>query len=163
MTVDEIKRQHSMREIVEQYGLRINRAGFCSCPFHKGDRTASMKIYSDSFHCFGCGMNGDIFTFIQRMDNCDFKTAFYQLGGSYQKPSSASTLALYRAKAAREKREQEKRELERKIKHNNLLINVYVKWIRRFKPYSDEWCDIRNALDKCLVIDEYLTKELEGK
>ena len=49
MTVDEIKQTHSMREIVEQYGLQINRSGFCSCPFHKGDHTASLKIYKEEF------------------------------------------------------------------------------------------------------------------
>ena len=44
-------------------------------PFHYGDHTASLKIYKDSFYCFGCGASGDIFDFVMRMERCDFKTA----------------------------------------------------------------------------------------
>ena len=61
MTTDEIKAMHSMREVVEGYGFRPNRSGFIRCPFHKGDRTASLKIYKDNFYCFGCEVGGDIF------------------------------------------------------------------------------------------------------
>ena len=82
MTVEELKRAYSMQCIVERYGLRVNKKGFVSCPFHK-EKTASMKIYKDSYYCFGCGANGDIFSFVEAMENCDFKTAFYSLGGTY--------------------------------------------------------------------------------
>ena len=104
-TVSEIKQQYSMREIVERYGFHPNRAGFISCPFQTGDRSPSLKVYKKDFHCHACGANGDIFTFIQRMDNCDFKTAFYSLGGTYQKPTDNSKLAVYRIKKAKENRE----------------------------------------------------------
>jgi len=89
MNRDELKQKYSMRDIVEQYGFTPNRAGFIHCPFHKGDKGASLKVYKDSFHCFGCGANGDIFTFIQKMDSVDFKTAFQSLGGTYDKPTFA--------------------------------------------------------------------------
>ena len=95
MTVDEIKSANSMRDVVGRYGYHPNRAGFISCPFHTGDRSPSMKIYAKDFHCHACGANGDIFSFIQRKDNCDFKTAFYSLGGSYRQQSDGSKLALY--------------------------------------------------------------------
>ena len=54
MTKEELKQRYSMKEIVEQYGFRPNRAGFIRCPFHTGDRDASLKIYEKDFHCFGC-------------------------------------------------------------------------------------------------------------
>ena len=54
-----------------------------------------MKIYDKDFHCFGCGANGDIFSFVQRMENVDFKEAFYSLGGTYEKPTFSSKLAVY--------------------------------------------------------------------
>ena len=162
MTVDEIKQRYSMTEIVEKYGLRPNRAGFISCPFHKGDRTASMKIYKDSYNCFGCGANGDIFTFVQRMDNCDFKTAFYSLGGKYQKPTSASKLALYRIEKAKANREKKEKETREKMNFNNMLLGIYVTWLKRLEPMSDAWCDCMNEYTKCLGIDEELRKEMEG-
>ena len=68
MTKEEIKDLYSMKDILERYGLqKPNRAGFICCPFHK-EKTASMKIYKRDFNCFGCGANGDIFTFVMLMD-----------------------------------------------------------------------------------------------
>ena len=90
MDKETIKQQNSMRDVLSRYGMAPNRAGFVRCPFHAGDRTASMKIYKDSYYCFGCGATGDIFAFVQNMDNCDFKTAFTILGGTYQKPDFSS-------------------------------------------------------------------------
>ncbi len=161
MTKSEIVQQVSMREVVENYGFKANRAGFISCPFHKGDHTASMKIYDKSFHCFGCGVNGDIFSFVQKMDNCDFKTAFYSLGGTYQKQTDASKLALHHLKKEREKKEKRKTEIKRKMQLNNTLIGIYVVWMKRLEPLSDAWCDCVNEYTKCLGIDEELEKEWE--
>lgn len=148
-----------MQEIVERYGLHPNRAGFIRCPFHKGDNDASMKIYKDSYHCFGCGANGDIFTFIQRMDNCDFKTAFYSLGGTYEKPTFQSKLSVYRLKKQEEQRKKEEIKLKRKKELNNMLIDIYRDWMKKSEPFSDVWCDCSNALTKQLYIHEVLNEK----
>ena len=57
MTAEEIKQTYSMRDILEKYGIHVNRSGFASCPFHTGDRTPSLKIYDRDFYCFACGKN----------------------------------------------------------------------------------------------------------
>lgn len=75
MDKEQIKQTYSMGDVVLRYGLHVNRAGFINCPFHSGDRSASLKIYPDSFYCFGCGAGGDIFAFVERMEGCDFKEA----------------------------------------------------------------------------------------
>lgn len=86
MTRDEIKQTFNMRDILAKCGLpEPNRAGFIKCPFHKGDHDASLKIYDKDFHCFGCGANGDIFSFIQKFYGISFKDAFLMLGGEYEK------------------------------------------------------------------------------
>ena len=148
-----------MQEIVERYGLHPNRAGFIRCPFHKGDNDASMKIYQDSYHCFGCGENGDIFTFIQRMDNCDFKTAFYSLGGTYEKPTFQSKLSVYRLKKQEEQRKKEEIKLKRKKELNNILIDIYRDCMKKSEPFSDVWCDCSNALTKQLYVHEVLNEK----
>lgn len=94
MTKEEIKATTSMTDVVERYGFRPNRAGFINCPFHDGDRTASLKIYPDSFHCYGCGAHGDIFDFVRLAERCDFKTAFRILGGDSGKMSDAAVLRI---------------------------------------------------------------------
>jgi len=86
LTVEEIKSTYSMKNIVVQYGFQLNRRGFISCPFHDGDRQASLKVYDRDFHCHACGANGDIFSFVERMENITFKEAFQILGGTYEKP-----------------------------------------------------------------------------
>lgn len=159
MTREEIKSTYSMREIVEKYGLHLNRAGFIRCPFHEGDRDASMKIYQDSYHCFGCGANGDIFTFVQKMDNCDFKTAFYSLGGTYEKPTFQSKLSVYRLKKQEEQRKKEEIKLKRKRELNNMLIDIYRNWMKKSEPFSDVWCDCSNALTKQLYMHEVLNEK----
>ncbi|MCC8101182.1 MAG: CHC2 zinc finger domain-containing protein [Clostridiales bacterium] len=112
MTAEEIKSQYTMRDILARYGIQPNRAGFCHCPFHKGDREPSMKVYEKDWHCYGCNRNGDIFTFVQLMDGLSFKDAFLSLGGTYEKnPSFSSRAALYRAKKAKEQRQKEQERL----------------------------------------------------
>lgn len=162
MTKDGLKNKYSMFEIISQYGFHPNRAGFISCPFHKGDRTPSMKIYKTDYHCHACGANGDIFSFIQEMDHCDFKTAFYSLGGTYEKPSSASRMAVYHIRKAKESRKIREDKVKRKMQLNNMLLGIYVTWLKRLEPMSDAWCDCMNAYTYCLYRDEKLQKEMKG-
>lgn len=91
MTKEEIKGSVSMKEVIQRYGLpEPNKAGFISCPFHKGDRQPSMRIYDQDYHCFACGENGDIFTFVQRMEDISFKEAFLSLGGDLPRTGRTS-------------------------------------------------------------------------
>lgn len=158
MTKEDIKDTYSMREIVERYGFHPNRSGFISCPFHK-EKTASMKIYKDSYYCFGCGKNGDIFSFVQDMDNLTFKEAFQSLGGTYEKPTFESNLAIYRAKKRQAMREKEERKTCKRREINNMLIDIYRRWYRESEPFSDAWIDCYNALQYQLYLHELLNGE----
>ncbi len=50
------------------------------CPFHN-EKTPSFVVYpeSQSYHCFGCGKSGDIFTYVMDTENLDFRDALKQL------------------------------------------------------------------------------------
>lgn len=152
MTVDEIKQTYSMREIAERYGVKIKRDGMCSCPFHGKDKHPSMKIYKDSFHCFTCGANGDIFTFIQKTDNCDFKTAFYSLGGSYGDDHKAAQMAKYHAEKSRKNRE--KKEQERKEREQALLTEMhrYRELYQAQEEGTDLWWEYYDRYHKALLL-----------
>lgn len=153
MTVEEIKNQYSMREVVERYGYHPNRAGFISCPFHTGDNSPSMKIYPKDYHCHACGANGDIFTFVQKMDNCDFKTAFYSLGGTCQKPTDSSKLTAYRAQKAREKRERQEQKTKRDKTKNNTLIHASRELMKQSNPLSDDWWHYMDIYHMAIIKD----------
>ena len=145
MTKDEIKRAYSMTDIVRRYGLEPNRAGFISCPFHKGDHTASLKIYKDSFYCYGCGEHGDIFKFVMLMDGISFKDAFISLGGEYKKHEDTyEEIHRKRDLLIAQKRRMEaarQREIKRKrmiwCADEMLLLSSLS---RGLPPFSDEWC-----------------------
>ena len=159
MTTDEIKQSVSMREVAERYGYHLNRAGFISCPFHQGDRTPSMKIYKRDYHCHACGNHGDVFTFVMGMDNCDFKTAFKKLGGTYKKQNDYQRkLSNYRFEKAKEKRKQE--ELKNKQEKSQLLRDIDILKLCKqlYPPFSDEWCDAVNQLEVKLYRLSYLTE-----
>lgn len=148
MTKEELKSTYSMKDVIGKYGLFPNRAGFVSCPFHYGDHTASLKIYKDSFYCFGCGASGDIFDFVMRMERCDFKTAFGILGGTYQKPTFSSRLAIYQSQKKMQMREKEKQR-EEDIKSLNIAkINLLQDFLNKSEPLSNVWCDCYNLLQK---------------
>lgn len=111
-----------------------------------------MKIYADSYYCFGCGRAGDIFTFVQEMEGLTFKEAFQALGGFYQKPTFSSDLATYRARKKREM-EKKKEEKERANAQLNIeLIGAYRKILQNAEPLSDTWCDAFRLLQVQLYI-----------
>lgn len=163
MTSDDIKKIYSMQDIIYKCGLgHPNRAGFIRCPFHN-EKTASMKIYRDSYYCFGCGASGDIFTFLQEFYGISFKDAFRMLGGSYEKPTFSSNLVIYKAKKEQEMRKKKEEQLKRKREHNNMLIDIYRDWMNRSEPLSDTWCDCCNALQLELYHHEILNEERAGR
>ncbi len=159
MTTDEIKQSVSMQEIVERYGIRIDRKGFCCCPFHK-EKTGSMKVYKDSYNCFGCGANGDIFSFVMGMEHCDFKTAYKALGGSY-KAKSDHQRNLYQYHLQKRKEKEIKR--QQRLIHEKREMIEEVKMQKLFKKlspvFSDDWCEAVNRLEYLYYRLELLTEE----
>ncbi|MEG1470495.1 MAG: CHC2 zinc finger domain-containing protein [Anaerovoracaceae bacterium] len=157
MTRDELKEMHSMKDIVLRYGIRINRAWFAPCPFHQ-EKTASMKIYNDSYHCFGCGESGDIFSFVMKMEEVSFREAFLILGGTYEQDSFESKIERYHLQKCQIMRKKEEEKNLKNKKVNNNLIGIYRDWIEKTNPFSDVWTDCYNALQYQLYVHEILNK-----
>ena len=59
---DEVKQQLNIRQVIEHYGFKVNRANKFICPFHN-DHKPSASIKNDYFNCFVCGAGGDLITF----------------------------------------------------------------------------------------------------
>ncbi len=159
MTVEEIKQTYSMRDILEKYGIRVNRSSFASCPFHTGDRTPSLKIYDKDFYCFACGAHGDIFTFVQKMDNLTFREAFQSLGGSYEKQNTAARMRIYHARKAREMAEKKEAADRKRVKDNLDAIGWLRQKITLLEPFSDEWCKTQMEYTRQLALFDYMQEE----
>lgn len=160
--MEEIKDTYSMRDIVERYDFHPNRRGFISCPFHTGDRSPSLKVYDKDFHCHACGANGDIFSFIQMMENVEFKEAFRILGGAYEKPTFSSRMSIYKSQKRRSMLHKEQERLGRKKWLNCMLIGIYRAYMERSEPFSEVWCDCYNVLQYQLYIQSELN-EMEAR
>ena len=81
---DEIKNRLTAADVLPFYGIQINKQGFANCPFHH-EKTNSMKVYSGKggYHCFGCGANGDIITFVEEYFQISFKEAVKKLNDDF--------------------------------------------------------------------------------
>ncbi len=78
----EIKSKLPIVEVIGE-SVPLRRAGTAYkglCPFHN-EKTPSFVVSPDreTWHCFGCGEGGDIFTFLMRRDGIDFREALSRL------------------------------------------------------------------------------------
>lgn len=162
MTVEEIKQTISMRDVLEKYGVKVNRNGMCCCPIH-GERHPSMKVFSDGYKCFACNSNGDVIKFIQEMEGCDFKQAFRILGGTYQKHESETSRTNARVMFDRKRKERQRAEENEKRFRKILMGSIWLcDWLIGFcEPFSDDWCYAKNKLPWLWHV--YETKYLEGE
>ncbi len=76
--LSEIKNAVDIVEVISEY-LPLKRAGKryrALCPFH-ADKDPSFYVHTErqNYRCFGCGAAGDVFSFIQKMDNLTFPEA----------------------------------------------------------------------------------------
>ncbi len=74
-----VKQQADIVRIIGDY-VKLKKAGAQNysglCPFH-GEKTASFSVHATRqfYHCFGCGVSGDVFSFVQKIENITFPEA----------------------------------------------------------------------------------------
>ena len=99
-----LKARHSLGDTVEASGVRLRGRGRVRqglCPFHE-ETEGSFTVYADSehWHCFGCGLRGDVLDFIRRAENLTLPEAIRRLdGGAYPTVSRAARASRRKAAA----------------------------------------------------------------
>jgi DNA primase len=87
--VQDLKSQADIVQVVQER-VPLRRSGSAwkgLCPFH-GEKTPSFQVNGDKgvFHCFGCGVGGDVIKFIELYDKVTFPEAVRQLAGRIGMP-----------------------------------------------------------------------------
>ena len=170
ITIDE---RVTMRDVCNTYGLKVNGAGFISCPFHSGDNSASLKIYNKNkgWHCFGCGVGGDVIDFVSMYFGIDFKHAIRRINNDFnlnlplgpkmtEKERREESIRLKIIKAEKEAQEARKAQLEAEY------WEAFDEWkqldriIDRFKPPKGRYTELHPlyiyALSRIAIVEYHL-------
>lgn len=126
--IDEIRQTNDIVDVISQY-VHLKRSGrnfFGLCPFHN-EKSPSFSVSPDKqiFHCFGCGVGGNVFTFLTKIEGINFIEAVQTLAerANIQLPTLESS-----ADSAKE-------ELKAKVyKVNEFTANFYHENL--YKPES---------------------------
>jgi len=75
---EKVKQQADIVRVVGEY-VRLKKSGqnFTGlCPFH-AEKSPSFAVHPTKqiYHCFGCGVGGDVFKFVMEMEKCSFPEA----------------------------------------------------------------------------------------
>ena len=80
--IEEVRQSNDIVDIISQY-VHLKRSGrnyFGLCPFHN-EKSPSFSVSPDKqiFHCFGCGVGGNVFTFLMKIEGISFVEAVQTL------------------------------------------------------------------------------------
>lgn len=146
----EIKQKLTTDQVFRQYGFKTNGAGFVCCPFHS-EKTASLKVYDGEkgWHCFGCGENGDLISFVMKYFRLSFRDAIKKINedfclclpiGKRLSDRERQEMARQTFERRRHKEEQEKEESAAKAKYW-AVCDEYIrldKQMIKYKPKKGE-------------------------
>lgn len=180
MRSDDVRRVKDRLDIVEVIGdyVRLKKAGnnfLGLCPFHD-EKTPSFNVSPSrqTFHCFGCGQGGDVFSFIMEKENLSFREALETLAeraGVQLSSEGARTLrerslfdimerACSHFRSLLEKPEGEhaaaylaRRNLPREAWRNFELGWASPSWDALWKALANEGVSFREAFDAGLVLE----------
>lgn len=149
MTTDvfqEVRERVSAQDAALHYGFRPNRAQFIPCPFHSGDRTASLKLYpgTKGFYCFACHVGGSVVDFVAQLYGLDPLGAVRRLNDDFHLGLSID----------RQQTPQERREAERAAQHRREVSDAYCLF--------EQWRgDMIQQLNTCFRLAHETLKSLE--
>ena len=106
-SIEDLKKRSKISDFIlsTTTGKLRGTKGMALCPFH-GEKTASMSFtdVENLFHCFGCKEGGDIFKYVQEINNLEFQDAIefvaekYGFKLTYTQTSDNSDFKVYQEK-----------------------------------------------------------------
>ena len=82
--IEEVRSKNDIVDVIGSY-IKLQKKGanyMGLCPFH-GEKTASFSVSGTKqmYHCFGCGVGGNVVTFLMEYENFTFPEAIRELAG----------------------------------------------------------------------------------
>ena len=150
----EIKDRVRISDVLALYHLEPGRAGFIHCPFHSGDRDASLKVYPEqnSWHCFGCGKGGSVIDFVMEMEHYGFRQAAAKLDGDFHLGIIGQKQSL--REVIQREQERDRRAFEQKAKQDSLKQKVLYRRAQWLKCKGMEATTHEQAQEKALLMAE---------
>ncbi len=104
-TIEEVRARNDIVDVVSGY-VKLQKKGnnhWGCCPFHN-EKTPSFSVSGPKqmYHCFGCGVSGNVYTFLMQYENIGFQEAVVQL-------AERAGVALPQAEQSPEMRRRESR------------------------------------------------------
>ncbi len=139
----EVKEYLTARQAAESYGLQVKRNGLACCPFHN-DKHPSMKI-DKNYHCFACGVGGDVIDYVSRMYGLSQYDAALKLIEDFRLPISVSGKVTFN--------EQEKARIRKEKAEKERIIHIR----ERFKKWCNQSIDVlRDSLSEIENVNDFI-------
>ena len=123
--IEEIRNRNDIVDVISQYVVlkRSGRNFFGLCPFHK-EKSPSFSVSADKqiFHCFGCGVGGNVIHFVSKIENLSFKETLEMLAekSGVVLPTTGDTVDA--KKEALKEKVYEINQVTAEFYHNNLYL-----------------------------------------
>ncbi len=142
----QVKEYLTARQVAEYYGLKVRKNRTACCPFHD-DKHPSMKI-DINYHCFACGVGGDVVDYVSRMYGLSQYDAALKLIEDFALPIDVNGNAGLSV--------QEKERIRREKAERERIIRIQ----ERF----EKWCSQTiGILKNCILEIDSVSRFLIGK
>lgn len=154
----EIRESLTMRQVAEHLGYPVNRSGFIFSPFKK-EKTASCKLYRNSYYDFSTGAGGDLIKFVAVILKINNREACQYLVQAFSLSISLSGGTDRREEIERRQRERQRQEVREQefkaalfgeIDSLKCRADVYRIALEKqlYEPFSDTWAYCIKELQK---------------
>lgn len=161
--LDLIKERLNILDVVSTY-IKLDKAGSqfrARCPFHS-EKSPSFYVSPNrgSYHCFGCGEHGDIFSFVMKIEGINFKDALRLLAdragvsiSEFKKEESSSLIDILEgATMFFEHNFSQNPQAKEYLKNRGVKAETMQKFRIGFAP--NDWRQLYTKLNKAGYTDE---------
>ena len=156
-----VKENADILTAAEMYGLKV-RNRQCMCPLHE-DKHPSMHIYENNFHCFSCGVHGDVIKLAEILFDMSPIESAKKIASDFGIIIPDTSISEIKAKVNKAQKKKAEREAYNRYVR---LLEYYIHTYAPLSPLQDK-CDERfgmaiDELEQCRYYLDILTNGEEN-